>query len=81
MDFPHGCGLELAGASRDQRQVLQEMGLAQAMGVVLMPLVLVMQFGSFTALLGGMLPLPLSLIGVVASRRGEIPSRVCPAGS
>ena len=35
------------------------------MGIALMYLVLVMQFGSFTAPLPVMLSLPLSLIGVV----------------
>jgi HAE1 family hydrophobic/amphiphilic exporter-1 len=65
MDFPPGYGLELAGASRDQQEVFKEMGIALVMGVALMYLILVMQFGSFTAPLGVMLSLPLSLIGVV----------------
>jgi hydrophobic/amphiphilic exporter-1 (mainly G- bacteria), HAE1 family len=65
MDFPPGYGLELAGASRDQQEVFREMGIALVMGVGLMYLILVMQFGSFTAPLGVMLSLPLSLIGVV----------------
>jgi HAE1 family hydrophobic/amphiphilic exporter-1 len=67
MDFPPGYGLELAGASRDQQEVFKEMGIALVMGVALMYLILVMQFGSFTAPLGVMLSLPLSLIGVVAA--------------
>jgi HAE1 family hydrophobic/amphiphilic exporter-1 len=46
MDFPPGYGLELAGASRDQEEVFSEMGIALLMGVALMYLVLVMQFGS-----------------------------------
>ena len=41
------------------------MGLALIMGIAVMYLVLVMQFGSFTAPLPVMLSLPLSLIGVV----------------
>jgi HAE1 family hydrophobic/amphiphilic exporter-1 len=41
------------------------MGIALVMGIALMYLVLVMQFGSFTAPLPVMLSLPLSLIGVV----------------
>ncbi len=65
IDFPPGFGLELAGASRDQQEVFSEMGIALVMGIALMYLILVMQFGSFTAPLGVMLSLPLSLIGVV----------------
>jgi HAE1 family hydrophobic/amphiphilic exporter-1 len=65
IEFPAGYGLELGGASRDQKEVFTEMGIALVMGVALMYLVLVMQFGSFTAPLPVMLSLPLSLIGVV----------------
>jgi multidrug efflux pump subunit AcrB len=65
IDFPAGYGLELGGASRDQKEVFSEMAIALAMGIALMYLVLVMQFGSFTAPLPVMLSLPLSLIGVV----------------
>jgi len=65
IDFPPGYGLELAGASKDQREVFKQMSIALVMGVALMYLVLVMQFGSFTAPLPVMLSLPLSLIGVV----------------
>jgi len=65
MDYPPGYGLELAGASRDQQEVFKQMGIALASGIALMYLVLVMQFGSFTAPLAVMLSLPLSLIGVV----------------
>ena len=63
--FPPGYGLELEGASRDQAAVFGAMGTALFMGVALMYLILVMQFGSFTAPLAVMLSLPLSLIGVV----------------
>ena len=65
IEFPPGYGLELGGASRDQKEVFSEMATALAMGIALMYLVLVMQFGSFTAPLPVMLSLPLSLIGVV----------------
>jgi HAE1 family hydrophobic/amphiphilic exporter-1 len=65
IEFPEGYGLELGGASRDQKEVFSEMGIALVMGIALMYLVLVMQFGSFTAPLPVMLSLPLSLIGVV----------------
>jgi len=65
--FPPGYGLELAGASRDQQEVFREMGIALFSGIALMYLILVMQFGSFTAPLGVMLSLPLSLIGVVVA--------------
>jgi HAE1 family hydrophobic/amphiphilic exporter-1 len=65
IDFPAGYGLTLGGASRDQKEVFGEMAIALVMGIALMYLVLVMQFGSFTAPLPVMLSLPLSLIGVV----------------
>ncbi|MBC8023928.1 MAG: efflux RND transporter permease subunit, partial [Burkholderiales bacterium] len=54
-------------ASRDQQEVFREMFIALVMGIALMYLVLVMQFGSFTAPLPVMLSLPLSLIGVVVA--------------
>jgi hydrophobic/amphiphilic exporter-1 (mainly G- bacteria), HAE1 family len=63
--FPPGFGVELAGASRDQQEVFSRMGTALVSGVALMYLILVIQFGSFTAPLAVMLSLPLSLIGVV----------------
>jgi HAE1 family hydrophobic/amphiphilic exporter-1 len=65
IEFPAGYGLSLGGASRDQKEVFTEMAIALVMGIALMYLVLVMQFGSFTAPLPVMLSLPLSLIGVV----------------
>ena len=65
MDFPPGYGLELAGAARDQQQLFREMTIALVSGVMLMYLVLVVQFGSFTAPIAVMVSLPLSLIGVV----------------
>ena len=65
MSFPPGYGLELAGTSRDQQEVFKEMTIALVMGVALMYLILVVQFGSFSAPLAVMLSLPLSLIGVV----------------
>jgi HAE1 family hydrophobic/amphiphilic exporter-1 len=65
IDYPAGYGLELAGASKDQQEVFKQMGIALVSGVVLMYLVLVMQFGSFTAPIAVMVSLPLSLIGVV----------------
>ncbi|MFM7506831.1 MAG: efflux RND transporter permease subunit [Rubrivivax sp.] len=67
MNFPPGYGLQLAGASRDQQEVFAAMGTALVMGVGLMYLILVVQFGSFTAPLAVMLSLPLSLIGVVVA--------------
>ncbi len=67
MQFPPGYGLQLAGASRDQQEVFGAMGTALIMGVGLMYLILVVQFGSFTAPLAVMLSLPLSLIGVVVA--------------
>ena len=65
MSFPTGYGIELAGGSKDQQEVFTAMGIALVSGVALMYLILVMQFGSFTAPLAVMLSLPLSLIGVV----------------
>lgn len=63
--FPVGYGIELGGASRDQKEVFTEMGTALILGIGLMYLILVIQFGSFSAPLAVMLSLPLSLIGVV----------------
>jgi len=65
MEFPPGYGVELGGAGKDQKEVFGAMQTALVMGVGLMYLILVMQFGSFTAPLAVMLSLPLSLIGVV----------------
>ena len=67
IDFPTGYGIELGGASRDQKEVFSEMGIALVLGIGLMYLILVIQFGSFTAPLPVMLSLPLSLIGVVVA--------------
>ena len=65
IDFPAGYGIELGGASREQKEIFTEMGIALVMGIGLMYFTLVIQFGSFTAPLPIMLSLPLSLIGVV----------------
>ncbi len=65
MDFPNGYGVSLGGASRDQEEIFNDMGMALLMGIGVMYLVLVMQFGSFTAPMPVMMSLPLSLIGVV----------------
>jgi multidrug efflux pump subunit AcrB len=64
-DYPPGYGLSLGGAGQDQKELFTEMLIALLSGIGLMYLILVMQFGSFTAPLGVMLSLPLSLIGVV----------------
>ncbi|MBW8847353.1 MAG: efflux RND transporter permease subunit [Burkholderiales bacterium] len=65
INFPSGFGIELAGAARDQQVVFTAMITALLSGIALMYFVLVIQFNSFTAPLGVMLSLPLSLIGVV----------------
>jgi HAE1 family hydrophobic/amphiphilic exporter-1 len=65
IDFPAGYGIELGGASKDQDALFTEMTIALVSGIGLMYLILVMQFGSFTAPIAVMLSLPLSLIGVV----------------
>ncbi len=67
IDFPPGYGLALGGAGKDMNEVFGRMALALVSGIGLMYLVLVMQFGSFTAPLAVMLSLPLSLIGVVVA--------------
>jgi HAE1 family hydrophobic/amphiphilic exporter-1 len=67
LPFPPGYGVELAGASRDQQEVFRRMAIALVSGIALMYLILVVQFGSFTAPLPVMLSLPLSLIGVVSA--------------
>jgi HAE1 family hydrophobic/amphiphilic exporter-1 len=63
--FPPGFGVELAGDSHDQEEVFSSLGTALIAGIALMYLVLVIQFGSFTAPVPVMISLPLSLIGVV----------------
>ena len=65
--FPDGYGVVLAGAGREKKELFSAMGIALAMGIGLMYLTLVIQFGSFTAPLAVMMSLPLSLIGVVIS--------------
>ncbi|MFO1503309.1 MAG: efflux RND transporter permease subunit [Steroidobacteraceae bacterium] len=65
IDFPQGYGVSLGGASQDQQEIFSEMFIALLMGIAVMYLVLVVQFGSFTAPLPVMISLPLSLIGVV----------------
>jgi len=75
IDFPAGFGIELGGASRDQAELFTEMIIAVIMGIGVMYLVLVMQFGSFTAPLPVMMSLPLSLVGVMLAlliTRGSI---------
>ncbi|MCA1857823.1 efflux RND transporter permease subunit [Massilia oculi] len=64
-DFPPGYGLALGGQGEDQAELFAQMVISLLSGILLMYLILVMQFGSFTAPLGVMLSLPLSLIGVV----------------
>ncbi|HEY0953955.1 MAG TPA: efflux RND transporter permease subunit [Roseateles sp.] len=67
INFPPGYGIELAGSARDQEVVFTAMITALLSGIALMYFVLVIQFNSFTAPLGVMLSLPLSLIGVVVA--------------
>jgi Cu/Ag efflux pump CusA len=75
IEFPPGYGQGLGGASEDQAELFTEMLIALVMGIFVMYLVLVMQFGSFTAPIAIMLSLKLSLIGVVlalALTRGSL---------
>jgi hydrophobic/amphiphilic exporter-1 (mainly G- bacteria), HAE1 family len=67
IQFPPGFGIELAGAAQSQQEVFSNLGIALVSGVLLMYLVLVIQFGSFTAPIPVMISLPLSLIGVVVA--------------
>jgi len=67
MDFPPGYGLAVGGQSKIMNEVFTDMGIGLISGIGLMYLILVMQFGSFTAPLGVMMSLPLSLIGVVVA--------------
>jgi hydrophobe/amphiphile efflux-1 (HAE1) family protein len=66
MDYPPGFGQAVGGAGKRQAELFTSMTIALLSGIGLMYLVLVMQFGSFTAPGAVMLSLPLSLIGVVA---------------
>jgi HAE1 family hydrophobic/amphiphilic exporter-1 len=65
MPYPPGYGVSVGGAGKDQKEVFGAMFTALVMGVGLMYLILVVQFGSFTAPLAVMVSLPLSLVGVV----------------
>ena len=65
MDFPAGFGVGLGGASRDQDELFSEMFIALIMGIGVMYLVLVMQFGSFTAPVADH-----AVAAAVADRRG-----------
>ena len=67
IDFPDGFGIQLGGAAREQELLFTEMIIALVMGIGLMYLILVIQFGSFTAPVAVMMSLPLSLIGVVVA--------------
>jgi HAE1 family hydrophobic/amphiphilic exporter-1 len=67
IEFPPGYGLSLGGAGKDQKELFTQMTIALVSGVGLMYLILVMQFGSFTAPIAVMMSLPLSLIGVVVA--------------
>jgi multidrug efflux pump subunit AcrB len=68
-NFPPGYGLEVGGQGKRQNELFGAMIVALASGIGLMYLILVMQFGSFTAPLAVMISLPLSLIGVVLALR------------
>ncbi len=63
--LPSGYTLRQGGESADFQDVMTRIGIALAIAVLLMYLVLVLQFGSFLDPFAIMLSLPLSLIGVV----------------
>ena len=67
LDYPPGYGLKLSGAGQNEAELFRDMGIALISGIALMYLILVIQFNSFTAPLGVMMSLPLSLIGVVGA--------------
>ena len=63
--FPPGYDLVVGGQGRDQAEVFGSILGALGIAVVLMYLILVVQFHSFSAPVAIMMSLPLSLIGVV----------------
>ncbi|HLV68628.1 MAG TPA: efflux RND transporter permease subunit [Polyangiaceae bacterium] len=63
--LPPGYEIGQGGEAEDQREVFARILLALAVAVLLMYIVLVIQFGSFTDPIPIMASLPLSLIGVV----------------
>jgi hydrophobe/amphiphile efflux-1 (HAE1) family protein len=65
MDFPPGYGLKASGQSKIMNEIFTNLAIGLVSGIGLMYLILVMQFGSFTAPLAVMMSLPLSLMGVV----------------
>ena len=65
IDFPPGYDIVVGGEGRDQQEVFGKIFGALGIAVVLMYLILVVQFHSFTAPVAIMMSLPLSLIGVV----------------
>lgn len=65
IDFPPGYDLMVSGEARDQDEVFGSIFSALGLAVVLMYLILVLQFHSFSAPVSIMMSLPLSLIGVV----------------
>jgi HAE1 family hydrophobic/amphiphilic exporter-1 len=65
MTMPHGYGVAQGGDAEDQQEVFSRMGGAMMVGIVLMYLILVVQFGSFVEPLAILASLPLSLIGVM----------------
>jgi HAE1 family hydrophobic/amphiphilic exporter-1 len=62
---PAGYSISQGGETESQREVFTSIGLALAVAVLLMYLILVVQFGSFLDPLAIMISLPLSLVGVV----------------
>ncbi len=65
IDFPPGYDMVVGGEARDMNELFGQIFQALGFAVILMYLILVMQFHSFSAPVAIMLSLPLSLIGVV----------------
>jgi hydrophobic/amphiphilic exporter-1 (mainly G- bacteria), HAE1 family len=67
MVIPPGVKVSMGGENRDQNEVFGQIFFALGVAVMLMYLILVVQFGSFTDPLAILVSLPLSLVGVMLS--------------
>jgi len=65
MAFPTGYSYSMGGSTKDMQESLHFAGLALALAVVFIYLILASQFGSFLQPIAIMASLPLSLVGVI----------------
>ncbi|MCX6560347.1 MAG: efflux RND transporter permease subunit [Candidatus Aminicenantes bacterium] len=65
IEFPKGVSYEFGGQVEQNRKMFASLGLAMAMAIIFVYMVLASQFGSFVQPLVIMLALPLSMIGAV----------------